>query len=603
MASSGQFGTSNGNIVYWIEAIQNSQNYGNNTSNVTIRVWIKRTNSGYTTYGNGTVYVTINGSNYTSSLTPSDKITSTSKKIFERTMNISHNSNGEKNLPISARISHAVFSTSTNSWTYGLSDIPRTSKPSLSASSVNYGSAVTINTNRASSSFTHTLRYAWNGRTGTIATGVGASHSWIVPTSFMNYITDRTSTWGTIYCDTYSGGSKIGTESISLTTKIPTNIVPSFSTVTHSENVSNVASKVGSYVQSLSKLNLAITGASGTYGSTIKSYEITFDGVKYNGSSIVSNLIKGSGTLTITGKITDSRGRTASKSVTVSVLAYSAPKITTFKVERANSDGSLNDMGTSAKVTRIGTWSSLNSKNSVSVVIKSKLRGTTAWTTKNTISAGASGSYNASVVLSTYDVAKSHDFRVEFIDQFNTTIALVVMATGEVTMSWGPNGIGVGKIWESGALDIAGDVNVNGQTLRMNNGIGYLNGKPIFTSNNRVLWTGGSWPNGATTIVPDKRISDCANGWIFAWSDFDAPTNTRNDFHFVYTFVSKEHISQGWAGQGEYHIIPVSETLVEHKYLYIWDDRIVGHETNRYMLGQTSGTSNSDAVLRAIIEW
>lgn len=603
MASSGQFGTSNSNIVYWIEAIQNSQNIGANTSNVTVRVWVRRTNSGYTTYGTGTVYVTINGSNYTSSLTSSDKITSTSLKIFERTMNISHNSNGTKNLPISARISHSVFSSSTNSWSYGLTDIPRTSKPTLSAGSVNYGSAVTINTNRASGSFTHTLRYNWNGRTGTIATGVGASHSWTVPTSFMNYITDRTSTWGTIYCDTYSGGSKVGTESVSLTTNIPSNVVPSFSTVTHSENVSNIATKVGSYVQNLSKLNLAITNAAGTYGSSIKSYEITFDGVKYSGSSVVSNLIKGSGTLTVTGKITDSRGRTASKSVTVSVLAYAAPKITTFKVERANADGTLNEMGTYAKVTRAGTWNSLNSKNSASIVIKSKLRGTTTWTTKNTVAAGAGGSYNASVVFGTYEAAKSHDFRVEFIDQFNTTISLVVMATGEVTMSWGPSGIGVGKIWESGALDILGDINVNGNNFRINDGVGYLNNKPVFSTKDKVLWEGASYPNAATTLRPTKKISDCMNGWVFVWSDWNAGTGGNpgvlNDFHFAYTFVTKEHISKGWAGQGVYHAVPASESTIEYKYLYVWDDRIVGNDANSTNL--TGGAS--DVVLRNILEW
>lgn len=461
MASSGNFPTNNSNIVYWIEAIQNSQNIGANTSNVTVRVWVKRTNSGYTTYGTGTVYVTINGSNYTDSLTTSDKITSSPLKIFERTVNVSHNSDGSKTLGLSARISHSVFSASSHSWNFGLTTIPRTSKPTVNDSTINYGSAVTIYTNRASGSFTHTLRYNWNGRTGTIATGVTTSHSWTIPTSFMNYIPSSTSTKGTIYCDTYNGSSKIGTESIAITTSVPSNVVPSFSAVTHSENVSGVSSKIGAYVQGLSKLNLGITGASGTYGSSISKYEITFNGVTYTGSSAVSSLIKNSGTLTITGKVTDSRGRTASKSVSVTVLAYEAPKITGFKIERANSDGTLNEMGIYAKVSRAGSWRSLNSKNSVSIVIKSKPRGSSTWTTNDTVAAGTGGSYNASVVFGTFDVTKSYDFRVEFVDQFNTTIALGVMATGGVTMSWAPNGIGVGKIWEKGALDVGGDIYCN----------------------------------------------------------------------------------------------------------------------------------------------
>lgn len=66
-AASGNFPTDNTYIVYWIEIIQNSQNIANNTTNVTVKVWCKRTNTGYTTTGNGTCYCTINGTQYSAS--------------------------------------------------------------------------------------------------------------------------------------------------------------------------------------------------------------------------------------------------------------------------------------------------------------------------------------------------------------------------------------------------------------------------------------------------------------------------------------------------------------------------------------------------------
>ena len=46
-AVSGNFATDNTYIVYWIEIIQNSQNIVNNTTNVTVKVWCKRTNTGF----------------------------------------------------------------------------------------------------------------------------------------------------------------------------------------------------------------------------------------------------------------------------------------------------------------------------------------------------------------------------------------------------------------------------------------------------------------------------------------------------------------------------------------------------------------------------
>lgn len=47
MATSNNFSTSNGYIIYYIDTWINSQDIGNNTSNIQVRVWAKRTNTGY----------------------------------------------------------------------------------------------------------------------------------------------------------------------------------------------------------------------------------------------------------------------------------------------------------------------------------------------------------------------------------------------------------------------------------------------------------------------------------------------------------------------------------------------------------------------------
>lgn len=167
MAVSKNFSTSNKYIVYWIEMIQNSQSIANNTSNVTVRVWVKRTNTGYTTYGSGTVYCTINGTRYSASITSSQTITSSPRVLFTKTLNISHNSNGTKVLGISASISHARFSSGTNSANFTLTTIPRYVKiTSYSISDirgtqlkVNFGTDKAINAQqyRLNSGTWHTL--------------------------------------------------------------------------------------------------------------------------------------------------------------------------------------------------------------------------------------------------------------------------------------------------------------------------------------------------------------------------------------------------------------------------------------------------------------
>jgi hypothetical protein len=462
MARSSDFPTTNGNIVFWIEAIVNSQNTSNNTSNVTVRVWCKRTNSGYTTYGSGTAYCTIEGTQYTDAITTSETITSTPRKVLEKTVTVTHASDGTETLTMTADISHSAFDGYAGTWNYGLPTIARATDPTVYYDSLDFGNTQTIYTYRASSSFTHTLRYKIGTTTGTIATGVETAHYWAVPESLMTVIPNKTSATMFVYCDTYNGSTFIGTESVQFEVTVPSSVTPTFSTITHSENVSAVSAVTSSYVQNKSRLNLAISGAAGAYGSTIESYEINFDGVQYSASSVVSNVVKNYGTLTITGKITDSRGRSQTKTVNVSVLQYSPPRISQFTVARATSGGVASDTGTYANVNRAGFWDTLGGTNNLTIKIKSKLRSSATWIEKSSVVA-TTGNFSSSVTVGTYPLTESHDFMVEVTDSFSTTIALTVLSTGLVTMSWSSDGVGIGKVWEQGALDVEGNSYFNGE--------------------------------------------------------------------------------------------------------------------------------------------
>lgn len=126
MPTSQNFDTSNKYIKYRIEVIVNSQSTENNTSNITVKVWLFRTNQGYSTYGSGTCYCNINGENYSQSITPSQKITSSPIVLFEKSATISHENDGTKSLWVSAYIRHnAPVTSSDQGFTAGLPRIPR----------------------------------------------------------------------------------------------------------------------------------------------------------------------------------------------------------------------------------------------------------------------------------------------------------------------------------------------------------------------------------------------------------------------------------------------------------------------------------------------
>ena len=326
------------------------------------------------------------------------------------------------------------------------------SVPTLSDSSVNMGSAVTIYTNRLTTSATHTLSYAFGGTSGTIATGVGASYAWTPPLSLAARIPNATSGICTITCNTYVGGALTGTANVSITLKVPTTVVPTISSVAVSEAVSGIADKFGAYVRTRSKLAVAITAA-GAQGSTISSYRTTLDGVTYTAASFTSNTLNTAGTLTMTVTVTDSRGRTATKSQSITVVAYSPPSLTKFTAERCNADGSAAQVdGTKVRVSVSGSISPVGNKNSFSCVVYYKLSSATAWTQATSL---AAANYAVSVsnqpLTATFDTLNSYDLKVRLMDAFYYVEQTVSIGTKQVLMDFyaSGNGIAFGKVAEN----------------------------------------------------------------------------------------------------------------------------------------------------------
>ena len=104
------FGTTNKYINYSVNSQELSYDINSNTS--VVRIWIDvwRTNTGYTTYGNGTVYARINGTVYSVGIGTGQKITSSAIRLGTWDVTVGHNSDGSKSIGVSGWISHDRFS-------------------------------------------------------------------------------------------------------------------------------------------------------------------------------------------------------------------------------------------------------------------------------------------------------------------------------------------------------------------------------------------------------------------------------------------------------------------------------------------------------------
>lgn len=328
------------------------------------------------------------------------------------------------------------------------------SRPTTSASSVALGSAVTISTNRASSSQTHTLKYAFGGASGTIATNVGASASWTPPASLAAQIPNATSGVCTITCETYYGGALSGTETCQITLTVPDTAAfrPTISAITHEDSVA-LPSGITGYVQGVSRPGVTIIAA-GAQGSTITAYRSVLDGATYTAASFTaSRTLSVSGDLTLNVTVTDSRGRTATASETLTVKAYSRPAITAFSVERCNSDGSAAQRdGSRARIAAAGSVSGLDGQNSIACRIMYKLKSASVWSVGDTVTASGYTVSQTDMLLSqTFDSLQSYDIKLVLADAFGSAETLAEIGTKTVIMDFKADGTGIafGKVAET----------------------------------------------------------------------------------------------------------------------------------------------------------
>ena len=348
--------------------------------------------------------------------------------------------------------------TITKSDSLTLTTIPRATTPTVSASSVNMGGSITINTPRASSSFTHNLAYKFAGSDYvSIKTDVGTSYTWTVP-DLASKIPKATSGTVTVRCITKSGSTTIGTKYVTFTAKVPSSVIPTVSAVTHSEATSGLAAQFGAYVQNKSKLAVKITGA-GAKGSTISAYEATLNGKSYTAASFTSTVLTTSGTLRV--RVKDSRGRwSAYTDVDVTVQAYSPPKLAEFRVYRCDENGDPDDEGKFMTVAYEYSVAAVGNKNTASMVIEYKRATDEQYTpllTNTSLAAAATVKPDIE-----FSVDSQYDVRIAVQDWFGTPTATAdaTLPTAETILDIKANGKGIafGKVAEFDGVDFGWDI-------------------------------------------------------------------------------------------------------------------------------------------------
>ncbi len=203
------------------------------------------------------------------------------------------------------------------------------------------------------------------------------------------------------------------------------------------------------------------SSTSGAYGSWITGYRFDVGSQSYTNTSNsyeMQEKVRDSGTVTVKVTVTDSRGRTASRSITVSVLPYSAPQITGFDCSRcADAKGAVNNSGEFLKAYMTFSVSSLNNNNTGKYKLEYCQTGASSWTA---VTSGDSYNYSGTFISSAalLNSANSYQVRLTVWDSFTSSVIVREVGTAVRLLSYivKKTALAIGKFAEvANALDIA----------------------------------------------------------------------------------------------------------------------------------------------------
>ena len=462
-----------------------SGNVSNNKSTIYVNVIVgKKSGSNTPTTCTFNTSVSVSGANSpsTQSSSPYTSVSANQEiNVFSGSFTIDHNADGTKSTSISVSIGNNNVYHATGSSNITLDTIPRAS--SLSGGSGDIGGNSTITITRASSSFTHKLIYEFGNLTDTIASNVGTSYTWKIPTSFYSQIPNANVGTGTITCITYSGSTEIGRKSISFTARV-TNSNPStfdfiyadIGGMTPNGNITyNLTGNDKKIIKGYSSLFVMITNeATAQNGAYISYYQIENQKINVGVINPIQFQIDNYSKNTISVIVVDSRGN--STTITKNIDEFiEYQELVKENITLSRSDNGVGEF-VNLKFSGVfwnNSFGSIN--NDLSIVYKYKKTNEETYNIgETTIIPLLNDNYfefdnliSGDTDDKGFDVNSSYDLLVEVTDKINKIIFSSIIGTGSPAIAIYKNKVSIGKKYDEslGGTQLWGDIYVNKKSM------------------------------------------------------------------------------------------------------------------------------------------
>lgn len=330
--------------------------------------------------------------------------------------------------------------------TVSLTARPRASTIASCSSSVATLSKLSLTVSRNSGAFCHKATFISGGRTLYTSGAFATSLSYTVPRTWFSSFTTATSLPVTVSVQTYTDSScttAVGsavTKSLTVTADTGMKPVVSSGWVTLAPYNTGVIASISGYVKGYSQAQAAFNAAkismTNTAGASICSYSVTCQGSTVSTSPYRTPVLA-STSVSVTCTVTDSRGRSASETLTLSVMDYARPSFSGVSVFRCTGSGTASEAGTYYSVRATALFSSLGGWNSCSLTAAIAPSG---------------GSYGSEIslvsgstqVLGPVSADASYTVRLCAADRLgNTTSYYQTIPTRKWAMNFRPDGQGV----------------------------------------------------------------------------------------------------------------------------------------------------------------
>lgn len=357
---------------------------------------------------------------------------------------------------------------------------PNVSALTLSTATVNAGESLIATVTAYDASYTHTLGLYFGSEEKWWTLGAGVtSQTVIVPMEYLSQMPNAAVGTASLKLYTLSGGTVLGVSTQSLTITAGVDSAPTFTaSCTPSLTVDGITYpdvSRGGYVRTKCGVKAKIEGVTGQYGASVTSTSIsvlTYTAQGAGDLTLNSGLINQSGSVDVVLSATDSRGLTATKTITLNVLPYDPPKLTSLSVNRCDADGAADAMGDYGSYAVAWTYSDLDGKNVPTAALSLRKKGTedTPAVMASDAASGSSGVLSDSAGAYVLDQAHAWEIILTITDGYGSVSFSGVIASAQFvrTVNRSLNAVAYGKAAEhKNSFEIAPDLEmyVHGKTL------------------------------------------------------------------------------------------------------------------------------------------